>query len=100
MGQLRPAGGFDQEDRPEAAAFRQVKSFGKAAYPHLVKYIDDEDSAIGTAAVVVLNTLTGRDSPLPKGANKDKVKAEWEEWLKTTGETLKPNSPQINAPKP
>jgi len=86
MRDLRPGGGFEHLDRPEGVAFQKVKGFGKAAYPKLIQYIDAEEPAIATAAVVVLNTLTGRDSALPRGVNKAKVKAEWEEWLKTAAE--------------
>jgi len=82
MQQLRPGGGFDHLDRPEGVAFQQVKSFGPAAYPKLIAFIDDEDTAIGTAAVAVLNELTGRSETPPRGVNKGKCKAEWEAWLK------------------
>lgn len=82
MQQLRPGGGFDHLDRPEGVAFAQVKSFGPAAYPKLIAFIDDEDTAIGTAAVAVLNELTGRSETPPRGVNKGKCKAEWEAWLK------------------
>ena len=94
MQQLRPGGGFEQLDRPEGVAFQKVKGFGNAAYPKLIAFIDDEDTAIGTAAVAVLNALTGRDEPLPKGVNKGKIKAEWEEWLKSSGGTAKPADPK------
>jgi hypothetical protein len=93
MQQLRPGGGFDNLDRPEGVAFQKVKTFGPAAYPKLIAFIDDEDTAIGTAAVAVLNALTGRDEPLPKGVNKGKIKAEWEEWLKNAP-TAKPEAPK------
>ncbi len=93
MQQLRPGGGFDHLDRPEGVAFARVKAYGPAAYPKLIAFIDDEDTAIGTAAVAVLNALTGRDEPLPKGVNKGRIKAEWEEWLK------KPATPKPDEPK-
>ena len=93
MQQLRPGGGFDNLDRPEGVAFQKVKSFGPAAYPKLIAFIDDEDTAIGTAAVAVLNALTGREEPLPKGVNKGKIKVEWEEWLKNAP-TAKPEAPK------
>lgn len=82
MQQLRPGGGFEHLDRPEGVAFQQVKSFGPAAYPKLIGFIDDEDPAIGSAAVAVLNELTGRSEPAPRGTSKGKCKAEWEAWLK------------------
>jgi hypothetical protein len=90
MQQLRPGGGFDHPDRPEGVAFQKVKGFGPAAYPKLIDFIDDEDTAIGTAAVAVLNALTGRDEPLPKGVTKGKIKAEWQEWLKNSGAAKSP----------
>jgi hypothetical protein len=74
-------------------AFQKVKTFGPAAYPKLIGFIDDEDTAIGTAAVAVLNALTGRDEPLPKGVNKGKIKVEWEAWLKNAP-TSKPEEPK------
>jgi len=93
MQQLRPGGGFEHLDRPEGVAFQKVKSLGPAAYPKLIGFIDDEDTAIGTAAVAVLNALTGRDEPLPKGVNKGKIKIEWEQWLKDAP-TAKPEEPK------
>ena len=93
MEQLRPGGGFDHPDRPEGVAFLKVKSFGPAAYPKLIAFIDDEEPAFCTAAVAVLNALTGRDELLPKAVNKAKIKAEWEEWLK------KADAPKPDAPK-
>jgi len=83
---LRPGGGFEHLDRPEGVAFQKVKAFGKTAYPKLISYIDAEDTMVGRGAVAALNALTGRDSDLPKGVNKAKIKAEWEEWLKTAAE--------------
>jgi len=83
--ELRSGGGFDHPDRPEGVAFAKVKSFGPAAYPKLIAYIDHEQPEFGIAAVAVLNALTGRDSALPKGVTKAKIKAEWEEWVKTSG---------------
>jgi hypothetical protein len=81
--QLRGGGGFDVEGRPEQVYFERVKRLGKAAYPHLIRYIDHEDPGFGRAAVAVLNALTGQSRPLPNDASKAKLKAEWEEWLKS-----------------
>lgn len=94
MRDLRPGGGFEHLDRPEGVAFQKVKGFGKAAYPKLISYIDHEDPTTAIAAVAVLNALTGRDSVYPKGVNKAKVKAEWEEWLKNEGSAPKPEAPK------
>jgi len=93
MRDLRPGGGFEHEDRPEGVAYKKVKSFGKAAYPKLIGYIDAEEPAVAVAAVAVLNSLTGRDSAYPKGVNKSKIKAEWEEWLKSA-DASKPDAPK------
>jgi ribosomal protein S27E len=93
MRDLRPGGGFEHDDRPEGVAFKKVKNFGKAAYPKLIGYIDAEEPAVAVAAVAVLNALTGRDSPFPKGVNKAKIKAEWEEWLKSA-DASKPDAPK------
>ena len=76
------------------AAFAKVKSFGKAAYPKLIAYIDHEQPEFAIAAVAVLNALTGRDSALPKGVTKSKIKAEWEEWLKSADAAPKPDAPK------
>jgi len=92
--ELRAGGGFDHPDRPEGVAFQKVKSFGKAAYPKLIAYIDHEQPEFGIAAVAVLNALTGRDSALPKGVTKSKIKAEWEEWLKSPDAAPKPDAPK------
>jgi len=91
--ELRSGGGFDHPDRPEGVAFAKVKSFGKAAYPKLIAFIDHEQPEFGIAAVAVLNALTGRDSALPKGVTKGKIKAEWEEWLKSA-DAAKPDAPK------
>jgi hypothetical protein len=93
MRDLRPGGGFEHLDRPEGVAFQKVKGFGKAAYPKLISYIDNEDPTTAIASVAVLNALTGRDSAYPKGVNKAKIKAEWEEWLKSEG-AAKPDAPK------
>ncbi len=97
MRDLRPGGGFEHLDRPEGVAFQKVKNFGAAAYPKLIGYIDAEEPAVSTASVAVLNALTGRDSALPRPGNKSKIKAEWEEWLKSAG-AAKPDAPK-DAPK-
>lgn len=82
MTTLRAGGAFDDLSRPEGVAYKRVKDMGKAAYPHLAKYIDHEDPLLGRAAVAVLNELTGQKKPLPTEATKAKSKAEWEEWIK------------------
>ena len=81
MRMLRPGGGFDAMDRPEGQAFKIVKSMGKGAYPHLVKYLGDEDITLARAAVAVLNELTGRNSKLPNEITRPQIKSDWEKWL-------------------
>jgi len=93
MRDLRPGGGFEHLDRPEGVAFQKVKGFGKAAYPKLIGYIEHEEPAVSTAAVAVLNALTGRDSALPRPGSKSKIKAEWDEWLKSA-DAAKPDAPK------
>ena len=80
--QLRGGGGFDIEGRPEQVYYERVKKLGKPAYPHLIRYIDNEDPALGRAAVALLNALTGQNLPLPNDGTKVKVKADWEAWIK------------------
>ena len=80
--QLRGGGGFDVPGRPEQVYFEKVQKMGKAAYPHLVKFIDNEDPALGRAAVALLNALTNQNRPLPNDGTKAKLKEEWEVWVK------------------
>jgi hypothetical protein len=82
MKALRVAGGFDDPKRPEGMAFARLKGMGDKAYPFIIKYIDNEDLALGKAAVTVLNALTNRQSPLPNEGNKGQIKTEWETWAK------------------
>ena len=57
---------------------------GKSAYPKLVEFIDNEDSTIGKAAVLLLIELTGRSdtSSRVNDGNKAQVKADWSEYIK------------------
>ena len=83
MKALRAGGAFDDMSRPEGLAFARVKSMGRSAYPHLVGYIENEDTGLGRAAVAILNELTQREPPgeLPRENSKTQIKAEWEHWL-------------------
>ena len=85
MGHLRAGGAFDDPDRPEGKAYRQVEGFGPAAYPYIIKYIDHDEIAMGKAAVKLLNTLTKREGQMPTDATKGAVKAEWEAWAAKQG---------------
>ncbi|HZF00177.1 MAG TPA: hypothetical protein VE981_24415 [Planctomycetota bacterium] len=78
------SGGFMNSNNEEYYHFQRVKSMGKSAYPKLVEFIDNEDSTIGTAAVLMLKELTGRsDSPSRvNDGNKAQVKADWNEYIK------------------
>lgn len=82
MKDLRAGGAFDQADRPEGRAYSRVKAMGPGAYAYLAKYIDNEDPLLGRAAVTVLNTLTGRSSPMPTEANRAGLRSEWEAFAK------------------
>jgi len=82
MTYLRSGGAFDDETRAEGVMFRKVKRMGKAAYPHLVKYIDHEELPLARAAATVLNELTGQQKPLPNATTRAQVKADWEAWIK------------------
>ena len=94
MKNLRAGGGFDDLSRPEGATFARVKSMGKDAYPRLIGYIDNEDLALGKAAVTALNALTGQNKALPRTeADKAKIKAEWEAWLKGGSEPAAEKKP-------
>lgn len=81
MKDLRAGGGFEDVTRPEGAAYQRVKAMGKAAYPHLVTYIGNDDVMLSRAAVTVLNHLTGLQKPLPNEATKAQAKSEWETWV-------------------
>ncbi|MBV8879317.1 MAG: hypothetical protein JO332_05110, partial [Planctomycetaceae bacterium] len=78
------SGGFANQNNPEYYHFQRVKSMGKSAYPKLVEFIDNEDSTIGRAAVLLLIELTGRsDAPSRvNDANKAQIKADWAEYIK------------------
>jgi len=85
MSCLRPGSGFHDPGRAEGIVFQKIRRMGTAAYPYLVHYIDHEDLAVGKAAVLVLNALTGQQRPLLNASNRTQLKAEWESWLKKAG---------------
>jgi len=78
------SGGFANSNNPEYYHYQRVKSMGKSAYPKLVEFIDNEDSTIGKAAVLLLIELTGRSdaSARVNDGNKAQVKADWAEYIK------------------
>ena len=78
------SGGFANSNNPEYYHLQRVKSMGKSAYPKLVEFIDNEDSTIGKAAVLLLIELTGRSdaSSRVNDGNKAQVKADWAEYIK------------------
>jgi len=82
MAVLRSAENLDDASGPEGLAFSQVKAMGRAAYSHLIEYIDHFESGTSIAAVRVLNKLTARSEPLPTAATKGELKKGWEDWLK------------------
>ena len=77
------SGGFHNSSNPEYYEFQRIKGMGKAAYPHLVKFIDHEDTSLGSAAVMILKELSGRSEQNSRvtEANKAKIKQDWEGWL-------------------
>ena len=85
MKNLRTGGAYDQPDRPEGAAFAKVKAAGKAAYPYLIKYLDNEDPMLGRAANAVLCELTDR-KVVYRPAQKAALKKEWEKWVEKDAE--------------
>ena len=78
------SGGFANTNNPEYYHFQRVKSMGKSAYPKLVEFIDNEDSTIGKAAVLMLIELTGRTDANSRvnDGNKAQIKADWAEYIK------------------
>jgi hypothetical protein len=78
------SGGFANSNNPEYYHFQRVKSMGKSAYPKLVEFIDNEDTTIGKAAVLLLIELTGRGDANSRvnDANKAQIKADWAEFIK------------------
>ena len=78
---LRGGGGFDVPGRPEQVYFQRVQRMGKSAYAHLIRFIDNEDPALGRAAVALLNALTNQNKPLPTEATRAKLKEEWQAWV-------------------
>ncbi len=79
---LKSGGGYDEPDRPAGRAYHRIKLMGPKAYPHLVKYIDNEDIMVGRAVVALFNYIFKKDSPLPTESNKAQIKAEWENRIK------------------
>jgi hypothetical protein len=77
------SGGFSNSSNPEYYEFQKIKGMGKAAYPFLVSFIDNDE--LGTTAVLILKELSGRsDAPSRvTPANKATIKADWEGWLKS-----------------
>jgi hypothetical protein len=79
------SGGFHNSSNPEFYEFQRIKGMGKAAYPHLIRLIDHEDTSLGTTAVLILKELSGRSEQPSRvtEANKTKIKEDWEGWLKS-----------------
>jgi hypothetical protein len=77
------SGGFSDSSTPEYFEYQRIKGMGKAAYPHLIGFIDDDE--LGTTAVLILKGLSGRsDAPSRvTPANKAKIKEDWEGWLRS-----------------
>lgn len=56
-----------KEDSPGYAKWKMVRAMGPAAYPYLVRYIDNENLQWAKAAVVCLRLLSQKkDLPMPK----------------------------------
>jgi hypothetical protein len=79
------SGGFSNSNNPEFYEFQKIKAMGKAAYPHLIRFIDNEDTSLGTTAVLILKELSGRSEAPGRvtEANKAKIKEDWEGWLRS-----------------
>ena len=80
MRDLRVGGGYDEMDRPEGLAFARVQAMGKKAFPYIARYLDHQDSGLGSGANAVLNELTGR-SVRWHALDKHSIKKEWEAWI-------------------
>lgn len=80
------SGGFHNSSNPEYYEFQRIKGMGKAAYAHLVKFIDHEDTSLGTTAVLILKELSGRSEQPSRvtEANKAKIKQDWEGWINSS----------------
>jgi hypothetical protein len=79
------SGGFSNSNNPEYYEFQKIKAMGKSAYPHLIRFIDNEDTSLGTTAVLILKELSGRSEATSRvtEANKAKIKEDWEGWLRS-----------------
>jgi len=79
------SGGFHNSSNPEFYEFQRIKGMGKSAYPHLIRFIDHEDTSLGSTAVLILKELSGRSEQPSRvtEANKTKIKEDWEGWLKS-----------------
>jgi hypothetical protein len=66
------------EGTPEHGVLEKIKTLGKAAYPYLVRYVDNEDPNWAKGAVVALRHLTGYSTAMPKNQEEGKkLKADW-----------------------
>ncbi|MBI4566635.1 MAG: hypothetical protein HY716_18310 [Planctomycetes bacterium] len=78
---LKGGGAFFDSTTPQGQAFAQIKAAGKAAYPKLAHYLDNEDLGLAQAVAAALNELTGQNKPLPRLDTQAQVKAEWLDWI-------------------
>lgn len=76
------AEGFDTLDHQGGMALLSLWIEGDQAYPQLVQGLDHSDLKIARSAARVLNLLTGRRAPLPEADTQDRLKADWEAWLR------------------
>lgn len=78
-------GAFHDPSTPEKYTFERTAAMGEAAYPYLIRYIDHEDTTLGTTAVLALKKLSGRSEEPGRvtDANKVRLKSEWEAWFES-----------------
>ncbi len=74
--------GFDTLDRAGVIALLGLWIEGVKAYPDLIQLLDDRNLDHARSAARVLNLLTGRRAPLPDAETQERVKRDWEAWLR------------------
>lgn len=79
--QLHSGEGLKDPGSRQSRLMRKMRSMQKDAYPILIRFIDDDDAALGSTAVRLLQELSGRESKAPTAKNKAELRKDWQEWL-------------------
>jgi hypothetical protein len=81
---LRSEEGLREPDSRPSRLLKKIRSMDKKAYPILIRFLDDDDSAKAATALRLLQELTGRKSEASREKNRAALKAEWDAWWTST----------------